>query len=105
MAKSKDLFEKVVQDAGQAVQDARALAACFLLATGAGVQAFGVVSCFRGVFPAFCLLSCFALGALLANVALFSVLRGFSAGFSCWVWVCIACVLCVACGAFVCVRG
>ena len=94
-----------MQDAGQVVQDARAFAACFLLATGAGVQAFGVVPCLCGVFPAFRLLACLACGGLPANMALFSVLRGFSAGFSCWVWVCIALVLCVACVAFVCVSG
>ena len=58
-----------------------------------------------GVFPAFRPLSCFALGVLLANMALFRILRGFLAGFPCWMWVYIASMLCVACGAFVCVRG
>ena len=58
-----------------------------------------------GVFPDFRPPSCLVLGALLANMALFRVLRGFSEGFPCWMWVCIASMLCVACGAFVCVRG
>ena len=54
---------------------------------------------------AFCPLSRFVFGALLANMPLFRILRAFLAGFPCWMWVCIACVLCVACGAFVCVSG
>ena len=54
---------------------------------------------------AFCPLYRFALGALLANMALFRVLRAFLAGFGRFVWVCVACVLCVACGAFVRVSG
>ena len=41
-----------------------------------------------GVFPAFCPLSCSAVVALLANMALFRILRGFLEGFYCWVWVC-----------------
>ena len=53
------------------------------------------------VLPAFCPLCCFALGALLANMALFSVLRGFLAWFGVVVWVCVVLVLCVACVAFV----
>lgn len=57
--------------------------------------------CLRGVFPAFFPLSCFAFGALHLNMALFGFLRGFSAGFRVVVWVYIALVLCVACGAFV----
>ena len=57
-----------------------------------------------GVFPAFWSLCCFALGALLANMALFRIFRAFLGGFPCWMWVCIASMLCVACGAFVCVR-
>ena len=64
---------------------------------------------FRGVFrpflPAFCPLSCFMLGALLANMPLFGVLRAILARFGVLAWVCIALVLCVACVAFVCVRG
>ena len=51
----------------------------------------------------FCPLSRSSLGALLANMALFRVFRGFLEGFSCLVWVCVALVICVACGAFVCV--
>lgn len=50
--------------------------------------------------PAFCPLSCFALVVLLANMALFRILRGFLEGFMGFVWVCLAWVLCVACGAF-----
>ena len=57
------------------------------------------------VFRCFCPLSRFALGALPLNMALFRVLRGFLEGFGVFVWVCIGSVLCVACGAFVCVRG
>ena len=52
------------------------------------------------VFPAFWSLCCFAFGALVANMALFRVLRGFLARFGGFVWVCIAWVLCVACEAF-----
>ena len=51
--------------------------------------------------PSFCPLACFAFGGLLANMALFRILRGFLEGFVGFVWVCIASVLCVACVAFV----
>ena len=51
--------------------------------------------------PFFCPLSRFVLGALLANMALFRVFRGFLARFMGFVWVCVVLVLCVACGAFV----
>ena len=54
---------------------------------------------------AFCLLYRFALGALLADMALFRVFRAFLGGFGRFVWVYVACVRCVACGAFVCVSG
>ena len=37
--------------------------------------------------------------------AFIRILRGFLARFGAFVWVCIACVLCVACGAFVRVYG
>ena len=47
--------------------------------------------------PSFCPLSRFVFGALLANMALFRVLRAFLARFGVVVWVCVACVLCVAC--------
>ena len=57
------------------------------------------------VFPPFCPLPCFALGALSLNVALFRVLRAFLARFGVVVWVCVGLVLCVDCGAFVCVSG
>ena len=55
--------------------------------------------------PSFCPLSRFVFGALSLNMALFRILRGFLEGFPCWMWVCIASMLCVACGAFVCVSG
>ena len=64
-----------------------------------------LVPSFRGVFPAFRSLSCFAFGALLANMPLFRVLRGFSEGFMGFVWVYVVLVLCVACVAFVCVNS
>ena len=51
--------------------------------------------------PAFYPLSCLALVALLANMALFRFLRGFLGGFMGFVWVCVGLVVCVACGAFV----
>ena len=73
----------------------------FIVSTGAGGQGFGLVLCFRVVFPAFCPLSRLALGALLANMALFRVLRGFLEGFGVVVWVYVVLVVCVACGAFV----
>ena len=76
---------------------------------GRGFEASGPAGCWLwssgGVFPAFRPLSCFALGALPLNMALFRVFRAFLAGFICLAWVCIASMLCVACGAFVCVRG
>ena len=55
--------------------------------------------------PSFCLLCRSALGALLANVVLFRVLRAFLARFIVFVWVRVVLVLCVACGAFVRVWG
>mgnify|MGYP003550849453 CR=1 FL=1 len=60
-----------------------------------------LVRSFRGVFPAFWSLSCFALVVVLANMALFRVLRAFLARFMGFVWVCVAWALCVACVAFV----
>ena len=41
------------------------------------------------MFPAFCLLYCFACGALHLNMALFRILRGFWRGFRVVVWVCL----------------
>ena len=41
------------------------------------VRALGVVRSSGRAFPAFCPLSCFVCGALLANMALFGFLRGF----------------------------
>ena len=55
--------------------------------------------------PAFRPLSCFACLGLLANMALFRVLRAFLARFGVVVRVCVGSVLCVACGAFVCVNS
>ena len=54
-----------------------------------------------GALLAFYPLCCFACGALLANMALFRVLRGFLARFMGFVWVCVILALCVDCGAFV----
>lgn len=90
--------------------DAGCGSAClpFDVSVGAGVRLFRcyfanvskivLMLLLFGVLLAF---SRFTLGALLANVALFGVLRAFLEGFSCPVWVCLAWVLCVACGAFV----
>ena len=57
------------------------------------------------VFRCFCPLSRFVFGALPLKYAFIRVLRAFSAGFGRFVWVYVACVLCVACGAFVYVSG
>ena len=51
--------------------------------------------------PLFRPLYCFMLGALLVNMALFRVFKGFLEGFSCSVWVCVGLALFVACVAFV----
>ena len=55
--------------------------------------------------PSFCPLYRFALGALSLNMVLFRVFRAFLARFGVVVWVCVVLVLCVACGAFVCVNS
>ena len=55
--------------------------------------------------PSFYPLCCSACGALHLNMALFRVLRAFLARFGGFVWVCVGWVLCVACGAFMCVSG
>ena len=67
----------------------------------AGVFALVLLWC----VPSFCPLSRSSLGALLANMAPFRVFRGFLEGFMGFVWVCAGLVICVACGAFVCVSG
>ena len=54
-----------------------------------------------GAFPAFCPLYGFTCGTLCLNVALFRVFRAFLARFMVVVWVCVALVVCVDCGAFV----
>lgn len=51
--------------------------------------------------PAFGRFPAFACGVLCLNMALFRVLMGFLAWFGGFVWVRLAWVLCVACGAFV----
>ena len=50
--------------------------------------------------PSVCPLYCFALGASLANMAPFRVLRAFLAWFGGFVWVCLVCVLCADCVGF-----
>lgn len=76
----------------------------FGVSTGAGVQALCTIlltlAKMNGVHS-FCPLSCFMLGTLALNMALFRVFRGFLEGFMGFVWVCVACVLCVACVGFV----
>ena len=75
-----------------------------------GVSTGGRCAGFRGYFAdvskigqdtagcsAFYPLCCFALVALLANVALFRVLKAFLEGFMGFVWVCVAWVLCLDC--------
>ena len=74
------------------------LFACPLVAGG---QTFGLVRSSGGALPAFCPLSFSACGGLLADMPLFSVLKGFLEGFGVVVWVCVGWVVCVACGAFV----
>ena len=90
-----------------------ALLVCFLACplvayvpdSGPSGPAGGWLWSFGGVFPSFCPLCCSSLGALSTNMALFRVLRAFLEGFVGFVWVCVVLVLCVDCGAFVCVRG
>lgn len=73
--------------------------AAFILFCGGGggvhwvqvVGLSGVCRSFRGVFPPFCpcfsSLCCFACGRLLANMALFAILRGVSAWFGVQVYI------------------
>ena len=56
-------------------------------------------------YSAFCPLYRFALVGLPANMALFRILRAFLEGFGFVVYVCITLMLCVYCGAFVCVNS
>ena len=74
-------------------------------AAGRGTLAILLTLAKMNKIPSLCPSYCFALVGLPANVALFRVLRGFNWVYRLFVGVCIACVLCVACGAFVCVRG
>ena len=57
------------------------------------------------VFRCFCPLPRFVFVGLSLKYAFIRVLMAFLAGFPCWMYICIACVLCVACGAFVCVNS
>ena len=84
--------------------------ACLLFGVSTGCRCAGFLRYFADVSKigqdtarcfAFCPLSRFALVALLANMALFRVLRAFLARFGVFVWVCSFWVFCVACGAFV----
>ena len=54
---------------------------------------------------AFCPLSRFVFGVLPLKYAFIRILRAFLAWFVGFVWVCLVLVLCVACGAFVCVNS
>ena len=103
-AKSKYIFE--IREEKQVLRwSAACLLGCPLGAGGQGTLAILLASAKMDKIPSFCPLCCFVLGALLANMALLRVLRGFLEGFPCWMYVCIALMLCVACVAFVCVRG
>ena len=83
-----------------------ALLVCFLARPpGAGGAGFESLPLLSRCVPSLCPLCCFACGVLLADMALFGFLLGFSAGFGVVVWVCVVLVLCVDCGAFVCVSG
>ena len=80
----------------------------FGVSTWVCVQAFeasGPAGCWRWssgrVFPPFVRLCCSALGALLANMALFRAFKAFLEGFMVVVWVYCFGVLCVACVVFV----
>ena len=64
----------------------------------------GLVLCFRGVSPPFVRFPALPFGGLLANMPLFRILRRFIWVYRLLVWVCSFWVICVACGAFVCVR-
>ena len=100
-AKSKHIFEN---EGGKQLEtwSAWLLSSCPLVA---GVPALWGLSSLWWRVPSFCSSYRFASGAALANVALFRVFRAFLAGFERFVWVYVACVLCVACGAFVCVNS
>ena len=51
--------------------------------------------------PSFCPPYCLVFGAFPLNMALFRVFKAFLEGFMGFVWVCLSCVLFVACVAFV----
>ena len=72
---------------------------------GQVVRLFGLLSSLSWRVLSFCPLSRFALGTLPTNMALFRIFRGFLARFGAFVWVRVVLVLCVACGAFVCVNS
>ena len=98
-AKSKYIFEseegKRLEIWSLACPEVCPLVQAFEGAGPAGVLALVLWSC----VPSFCPLSRFVLGVLLANMALFRVLRVFLARFVGFVCVCVVCGLCVACGA------
>ena len=79
------------------------------MAGGRAFEGAGPAECLRlssgRVFPPFRPLCCFALGGLPLKYAFIRVLRAFLARFGVVVWVCVVLVLCVACGAFVCVNS
>ena len=67
-----------------------------------GAVASGVLRCvFSPLLPAVCPLCCTCFLAPVPKYAFICVLRAFLAGFAVLVWVCVALVLCVVCGAFV----
>ena len=75
-------------------------------ASGAGCRGFRWSAvCVPSLSPCLSSLCCFCFPAIPAKYALFRNLRGFLAWFGFVVWVCVGLVLCVACGAFVCVSG
>ena len=87
-----NIFLKVGRKTAGDVQTLRLPSSCPL---GAGLQDFEGFRTWRRLalviwscVPAFCRLYCVSLGALLANMALFRVLRGFLEGFMCFVCVC-----------------
>ena len=104
-AKSKYIFEKWVQ----VVQVVPALWRVHWLQVvglfGASGPAKRLALVLWSCVPSFCPLSRFVFGVLSLNMVLFRVFRAFLADFERFVWVCVACVLRVACGAFVCVSG
>ena len=107
-AKSKHIFES------EGRKTAEDVAGCLPFGVSTGAGGAGISCYFADVSKigpdtagssAFCPLSCFVLGALPLKYAFIRALRAFLARFGDVVRVCVAWVLCVACGAFVCVSG